>query len=71
MLYIRNSYRSLLSSTDILLSIDVIKRPQKPNQMRDTSTNYDTVHDLMARAPDVEFVRVPFLWNLVNCQLYL
>jgi hypothetical protein len=71
MLYIRNSYRSLLSSTDILLSIDVIKRPQKPNQMRDTSTNYDTVHDLMARAPDVEFVRVPFLWNLVSCQLYL
>jgi hypothetical protein len=51
--------------------MDVIKRPQEPNQLRDTSTNYDTVHDLMARAPGVEFVRVPFLWNLVSCQLYL
>jgi hypothetical protein len=51
--------------------MDVIKRPQKPYQMRDTSTNYHTMHDLMARAPDIEFVRVPLLWNLVDCQLHL
>jgi hypothetical protein len=65
------SCSSLLPSTDVLLSMDVIKRPQKPYQMRDTSTNYHTMHDLMARAPDIEFVRVPLLWNLVDCQLHL
>jgi hypothetical protein len=51
--------------------MDMIKRSQKPSQMRDTGTNHHAVHNLMARVPDVEFVRIPFLWNLIQYQLHL
>lgn len=42
----------------------MIKGSQKPTEMRDSSANYQAMHYLMARAPDIESFWIPFLWNL-------
>jgi hypothetical protein len=43
----------------------MIKRPQQSQQMRDTRTDNQTMHNLMTCAPDIESVWVPFLGYLL------
>lgn len=44
--------------------MNMIKRSQEPEKMRDTRTYDQTVHDLVTGAPDIECIWVPLLWNL-------
>ena len=42
----------------------MIERPQQSEQMRDTGTDYQAVHDLVTCAPDIEAVGIPFFGYL-------
>jgi len=44
--------------------MNMIKSPQQTKQMRNTSTNNQTMHNLVTRTPDIKPVRIPFLRNL-------
>jgi len=53
-----------LHPTNIPIPMNMIKSPQQPKQMRNTSTNNQAMHNLVTRTPDIKPVRIPFLRNL-------
>ena len=53
-----------LSSTYIPMAMNMIECSQKSEHVRNTSAYDQTMHDLVACAPNVESARVPLLWNL-------
>jgi hypothetical protein len=56
----------IASYANIPMSMYMIRCSQQPVQVSNPSTYNQTMHNLVARAPNVESVRVPFLGDLVQ-----
>jgi hypothetical protein len=47
------------------MTMDMVECSQESKHMRDASTYYQAMHDLVTCAPDVESIGVPLLRNLL------
>jgi hypothetical protein len=59
-----------LASTNIALSMYMVKGPKQPEQMSNPSTYDQAMHDLMARPPYIKPHRVTFLRNLSIVRIF-
>jgi hypothetical protein len=53
------------------MPVYVVECPQQSEQMCDAGTYDQTMHNLVARTPDIEAVRIPFLGDLGDVSVFL
>jgi hypothetical protein len=55
--------------TDIPRCVDMVERSQKSEQMCDACADNQTMHDLVARTPNIVLIGVPLLGNLATTDI--